>query len=191
MTSLDRNSPLEMFCSNKWMMWALLVVTLTFTCSLGVVNGDVVNISNTAVRRDIDGNVMDVHDGSIHFSNGKWWWVGMGYGDCIYPKYWDCSPAVTGYPRALCGFQSNHTLSAYSSPDMKHWKFEGDALPFESRPFGIYFRYNIQYFSNSDSFRPFPYLRSDLYSDPRWCSTRRRSCGSSGSTKYRTKSTVF
>ena len=52
----------------------------------------------------------------------------------------DCSPAVFGIPKSLCGFQSNHSVNIYSSPDLKQWTLVGDALPFDSRPFGIYFR---------------------------------------------------
>ena len=90
---------------------------------------------------------MDIHDGTIiQWNNtGLYYWYGMGYGNCTEPTYWDCSPVVTGLPRSMCGFQPNHTINIYTSPDLINWTYVGDALPFNTRPFGIYFRPKVIY----------------------------------------------
>ena len=41
-----------------------------------------VSISNTSVRQDVDGNLMDTHDGNIvqwDSENGLYWYYSMGY----------------------------------------------------------------------------------------------------------------
>ena len=45
---------------------------------------EVVEISNTECRTDVDGNLMDTHDGNIMQweENGLYWYYSMGYKDC-------------------------------------------------------------------------------------------------------------
>ena len=126
---------------------SLHTLCLTILFLHPMVNCKIVSISNTIPRRDIHGNLMDVHDGTIiQWNNtGLYYWYGMGYGNCTEPEYWDCSPVVTGFPQSMCGFQPNHTINIYTSPDLINWTYVGDALPFNSRPFGVYFRPKVIY----------------------------------------------
>lgn len=43
-----------------------------------------VNISNMEVHHDVNGNVMDIHDGNIiqYDQDGLYYYYGMGYQDC-------------------------------------------------------------------------------------------------------------
>lgn len=110
-----------------------------------------VNISNVEARLDVDGQIMDVHDGNVAQweEGGLYYWYGMGYKDCdvtktglIPPK--NC-PGIY-LPFGECGFRTDHAVNIYSSPDLASWTFVGEALPEvnqktgEARPEGIYFR---------------------------------------------------
>jgi hypothetical protein len=50
-----------------------------------LISSAVVNISNTQVRHDINGNLMDTHDGNIMQwqEGGLYWFYSMGYQDCV------------------------------------------------------------------------------------------------------------
>lgn len=101
-------------------------------------------IDNTAPRRDVTGALMDVHDGTIvQWKEGElFYWYGIGYKDCEFewipfpPQY--CKGVWQ--PFGGCGFRTDHSLSVYSSPDLVSWTYEGNGLPLENRPEGIYFR---------------------------------------------------
>ena len=53
---------------------------LVITAALGA------NISNLQPRRDVLGRLMDVHDGQLSQFDGRWFWIGMGYGKVGYTE---------------------------------------------------------------------------------------------------------
>ena len=101
-------------------------------------------IDNTVPRTDVDGNLMDVHDGNVERweENNLFHWYGMGYQDCelekgiIPPR--NCPGIYSEFGR--CGFRNDHAVNLYTSPDLHNWTFVADIFPVESRPEGIYFR---------------------------------------------------
>ena len=99
-------------------------------------------IDNTAPRIDVDGNLMDVHDGNIFKHDGLWYWFGMGYQDCLLekglipPQY--CPGIYLEFGH--CGFRKDHAINLYTSPDLESWTFVSNILPLDLRPEGIYFR---------------------------------------------------
>ena len=102
------------------------------------------NISNLTPRRDVDGNLMDAHDGAViqWQPGGSYYYYSMGYRNCteskgVLPPV-DCPGLYK--PFGGCGFREDHAVNVYSSSDLVNWKLEGDALPVGSRPNGIYFR---------------------------------------------------
>jgi hypothetical protein len=104
----------------------------------------IVNISNREAKRDVEGRLMDVHDGAIMQwkAGGLFYWYGMGYQNCtetigIIPPV-NCPGMYK--PFGGCGFRDDHAVNVYSSPDLASWTFERTALPIELRPTGIYFR---------------------------------------------------
>lgn len=120
-----------------------VVLLLAQTC-------DAVIISNTVVRKDVDGLVMDTHDGNIMQweQGGLYYFYSMGYTNCtiehgkIPPQ--EC-PGIYR-PYGGCGFRVDHALRVYSSPDLQSWTLVAeDALPYDSRPYGIYFRPKVIY----------------------------------------------
>ena len=55
-------------------------------------------------------------------------------------------------PFGGCGFREDHTLPVYSSSDLVRWRYEGDALPFDARPRGIYFRPKVIFDARSGDY---------------------------------------
>ena len=101
-------------------------------------------IDNTSPRHDTRGRLMDVHDGNLiqWEPNGRYYWYGIGYQNCTLERIYMPPQYCVGVfqPFGGCGFRDDHTLSVYSSIDLVQWTYEGDALPMELRPRGIYFR---------------------------------------------------
>ena len=93
----------------------------------------------------------------------------MGYGNCtltqtVMPPQ-NCFGVFQPFDVG-CGFHTNHSLPVYSSVDLATWRYEGDALPVNARPFGIYFRPKIVFDHRSDEFVLWiNYLRKQ---GPRW-----------------------
>lgn len=44
--------------------------------------------SNKEAVKDVDGFLMDQHDGNLLQVGGLWYWFGMGYTDCKLEKGW-------------------------------------------------------------------------------------------------------
>lgn len=112
-----------------------------------VASATAVTVSNVEPRVDIAGQLMDVHDGNILQSeqDGLYYWVGMGYGDCVEehgtmpPR--DCPGIYRPASSESCGFRTDHAVNVYSSPDLVSWTFVADAFPVDGgRAQGIYFR---------------------------------------------------
>ena len=78
-----------------------------------------VTVQNTVPRRDTDGNVIDAHDGCLHFFAGRYYLYGTAYGK-------------------TAGYSINSRFRVYSSADMEHWTYEGELL--KSPPDGVYYR---------------------------------------------------
>lgn len=83
-----------------------------------------VTIRNDSPRRDIDGRIVDAHDGSLQYFHGRFYLYGTHYGDSN-------------------GLGKSNYFVCYSSGDLTHWKFEGKLLP--SRPLRTYYRPHVQY----------------------------------------------
>ncbi|HEX3986278.1 MAG TPA: family 43 glycosylhydrolase [Acidobacteriaceae bacterium] len=84
----------------------------------------VVTIHNDAPRRDVNGPILDAHDGCLLFFNGRYYLYGTAYGK-------------------TAGYTINNRFRVYSSPDLVHWTFEGELL--KAPPDGIYYRPYVAY----------------------------------------------
>lgn len=78
-----------------------------------------ITIDNHDPRCDIHGRIVDAHDGSLEYYEGRFYWYGTAYGDAD-------------------GFTDTNHFAVYSSPDLRAWTPHGDILP--ERPEGVYFR---------------------------------------------------
>lgn len=77
-------------------------------------------LSNTALRRDTQGRVVNAHDGNLYVFGGKFWLYGTVYEDCV-----QAGPVCDG----RCGYYGN-LFAAYSSPDLQTWTLESpNVLP--------------------------------------------------------------
>ena len=65
---------------------------------------------------------MDAHDSKFLFFNGLYHWFAASYGDCKEPPGKNgCSNVGIG----RCGFQTNHNVTLYTSPDLVTWTNAG------------------------------------------------------------------
>ena len=83
-----------------------------------------VTVSNTALRIDTQGRVVNAHDGGLYVFGGRFWLYGTVYEDCVQ------AGAVCD---GRCGYFGN-VFAAYSSPDLQTWQLESaNVLPALSR----------------------------------------------------------
>jgi len=114
------------------------------SCTAALCTAAQINISNTQPRRDIAGNIMDVHDGVLRqwTPGGLFHWYGMGYGPCNITA--DGCAGMLSPPH--CGFRTTHAVNLFTSPDLVSWTFVRDVLPAGAgRPESIYFRPQVVY----------------------------------------------
>jgi hypothetical protein len=76
-------------------------------------------INNDQPRRDINGEIIDAHDGCLQFFDGQFYLYGTRYGNSD-------------------GFGNSNRYVCYSSPDLMHWTPHGEIL--KDAPPRLYFR---------------------------------------------------
>ena len=118
---------------------------LLFSFAVGLSKGLIVNISNVNAKQDVSGMLMDAHDGTIMqwTTGGLYYFYAMGYQNCTLEHSKMPPQECPGIykPFGSCGFRDDHAVRVYSSPDLVQWTLLSDnALPFDARPYGIYFR---------------------------------------------------
>ena len=93
-----------------------------FIALISVIACRKVTISNVIPRRDTDGYIIDAHDGNIFLYDGLYYYYGASYGQCKEPT----GPSgCTEWYVGGCGFQVDHNVSLYTSPDLAAWTFRG------------------------------------------------------------------
>eukprot|EP01084_Bolivina_argentea_P048567 89468_1 len=103
-----------------------------------------ITIDNTKAMLDVDGNVMNVHEGHIvrWKTNGLFYFYGMQYELCNDSN-------ITCGPEGVCGWTTDHNITVYTSSDLSSgsWKYEGRIFDTttQGRPYGVYFRMFIFY----------------------------------------------
>ena len=76
-------------------------------------------IDNLNPRRDINGDILDSHDGNILHHRGVYYYYGAAYGGCTEINSTSgCTGASWG---VSCGWLLNHNVSLYTSRDLQHW----------------------------------------------------------------------
>jgi beta-xylosidase len=83
-----------------------------------------VTISNVQPRRDVEGKIIDAHDGCLKKFGDRYYLYGTAYG-------------------ATDGYGTTNRYGCYSSPDLVSWKFEGQLL--RNQPEGVYYRPYVIY----------------------------------------------
>ena len=66
----------------------------------------------------------------------------MGYGHCDQRTSHGCEGL---FFIGDCGFETNHTVNLYTSPDLIEWTFVANIFSVENRPEGIYYRPKLIY----------------------------------------------
>lgn len=88
-------------------------------------------ISNVAPRVDVNGNIVDAHDGCVQKFGDRYYLYGAAYGDTD-------------------GFGTTNHYQCYSSPDMVTWRLEGDML--QNAPTGVYYRPYVVYNAKTEKY---------------------------------------
>jgi hypothetical protein len=86
--------------------------------------GTAAKISNVQPRRDINGEIVDAHDGCLEFFDGTYYLYGTRYGKTD-------------------GFGRSNRYVCYSSPDLQTWTPHGDILK-DATP-GLYYRPYVKF----------------------------------------------
>ena len=81
-------------------------------------------ISNVKPRRDVEGKIVDAHDGCLHKFGDRYYLYGTGYGKTD-------------------GYQKTNRYRCYSSADLVTWKLEGNLL--QRQPEAVYYRPYVIY----------------------------------------------
>jgi hypothetical protein len=81
-------------------------------------------VQNTEPRCDVNGDIIDAHDGCLQYFNGRYYLYGTAYG-------------------RSAGFGINNRFRVYSSANMEHWQFEGELI--ENQPDGVFYRPYVVY----------------------------------------------
>lgn len=130
---------------------ALSLVCLTVTVGGALANLTVV--SNVLPRRDQAGDIIDAHDGNVYFDSAtsQYIYYAAGYGDCVEPTGLNgCASWCDG---CGCGFYYNHSVNAYSSPDLVHWTAHGNVMPLGgARPNAVLFSPKVLYNARTQTF---------------------------------------
>jgi hypothetical protein len=61
-----------------------------------------IKVNNRDPRLDVDGNIIDAHDGALEFFEGRFYWYGTAYGDTDW-------------------FTNRNEFHVYTSPDLSRW----------------------------------------------------------------------
>ncbi len=83
-----------------------------------------ITIDNTTPRRDEAGQILDAHDGTLQYFNGRFYLYGTHYGNTN-------------------GAGKTNYYVSYSSSELTHWKYEGKLI--QDLPPNIYFRPHVIY----------------------------------------------
>jgi hypothetical protein len=76
------------------------------------------DVYNFVPRTDVNGDIMDVHDGNVLFLNGTFYWFGASYGPCLeVAQGAQCGGLVIG----CCGLLLNQNVSLFTSTDFVNW----------------------------------------------------------------------
>lgn len=98
---------------------SLLLLGLCLCCLPLPIHARSVTISNILPRRDVNGQIMDIHDGNTLYLDGTYYYYGASYGLC---HEFDGDNGCANTTVGACGFQLNHNVSLFTSQDLVTWK---------------------------------------------------------------------
>eukprot|EP00047_Mylnosiga_fluctuans_P006490 m.247211 g.247211 ORF g.247211 m.247211 type:complete len:382 (-) comp15327_c0_seq1:59-1204(-) len=129
----------------------MLRIALAVIVLAGLAAARMVTIDNTKPRLDINGQIIDAHDGSIQrfTPDGPYYYHGVAYGLCKEPANYGCDQTAD-----KCGFRLDHNISVWVSPDLSSgsWVYAGNAIAVQDRPAGTVFRPHAVYNPNTGDY---------------------------------------
>ena len=101
------------------------IITVALTCMVpGLLHAVTATISNAEPRRDIQGNILDAHDGCLEYFQGRFYLYGTRYGKTD-------------------GFGKTNRYVCFSSPDLATWTARGEML--KDAPPRTYYRPYVKF----------------------------------------------
>lgn len=103
--------------------------------------------NNSIPMLDTTGKTIQCADSTFTLTQGRWFAHCVSYGLCVAPLPQGCTQMPD-----LCGFQRDHNVSIFSSPDLStgSWTFEGLAFTVAERPPGILYRPHLVFNPNTE-----------------------------------------
>jgi hypothetical protein len=97
----------------------LSCIILAAVCAAAASDAKSVTISNMKPRLSTNGEIVNAHDGTVRWLQGKdgtfaWYMHAAQYGECADPPHHGCE--MTGPTHnTSCGFEPNHNVSTWKS----------------------------------------------------------------------------
>lgn len=120
-----------------------LLTFFLMTMILCYTDGSKVTFSNLNPKLDINGNIVNAHDGTYQRFGSYWYYHGVAYGLCKEPPRRGCDQTPDH-----CGFKNNHNVSIWRSTNLSSgsWEFIGLAAQCQLIPgCKILYRPNLVY----------------------------------------------
>ena len=111
-----------------------------------------VTINNLKPRLSTTGEIVNAHDGTVRWLDGKWYMHAAQYGECADPPHHGCEFTDPENQSKSCGFEPNHNVSTWTSPDLSSgsWEFVGQAVQCTLAPnCGILYRPHLVWNPNT------------------------------------------
>ena len=106
-------------------MKSTFIITMALTCMApDLLRATTVTISNAEPRRDVQGNILDAHDGCLEYFEGQFYLYGTRYGKTD-------------------GFGKTNRYVCFSSPDLTTWTARGEML--KDAPPRTYYRPYVKF----------------------------------------------
>ncbi|HNT35576.1 MAG TPA: hypothetical protein PKH07_11315, partial [bacterium] len=109
---------------NHTLSFSLLNIFVVLSVTSPVSQSAEITVQNTLPRTDVDGRIIDAHDGCLEYFDGRFYLYGTRYGETD-------------------GFTTANRYVCYSSDDLSHWTFHGEIL--QDPPEGVYYRPYVKY----------------------------------------------
>ncbi len=101
-----------------------IVLIVVYVCLSYAIYAQTLVVNNVLPRKDVEGNIIDAHDGKVIQFGNTYYWYGTAYAN-------------------TSGFVRTNYYQVYSSKNMTTWKKEGALL--QQQPSGVYYRPNVVY----------------------------------------------
>ena len=134
-------------------MMQTLILAWCFLIGVSLADTRVVTIDNTKPRLDVNGDIINAHDGSYQKYGGYYYYHAAEYDLCKEPLKRGCDREVK--PDPDCGFRDDHNVSIWRSQDLSSgsWEKLGTAVECQKLPgCGVLYRPHLVFNPNTKKY---------------------------------------